>query len=207
MHLADESGPRRRRRGAELEAALLDAAWAELMEGGYTALTFAGVADRAGTSRPVVNRHWTAKADLVRDAIVRASARFPLEDPDTGSLREDTIALLEQLNGAFAMFAVAMTAQLAAYFEETGTTVAELRGSLIDERWAVIDAVTRRAIERREIDAAKLTPRIARLPYDLLRNETLMNLEPMSPDAIREVVDTIYLPLIARKRPGVKSAR
>ncbi|GAB3360893.1 TetR/AcrR family transcriptional regulator [Amycolatopsis echigonensis] len=207
MHLADESGPRRRRRGAELEAALLDAAWAELMEGGYAALTFAGVADRAGTSRPVVNRHWAAKADLVRDAIVRASARFPLEDPDTGSLREDTVALLEQLNGAFAMFAVAMTAQLAAYFEETGTTVAELRGSLIDERWAVIDAVTRRAVERREIDAAKLTPRIARLPYDLLRNETLMNLEPMSPDAIREVVDTIYLPLIARKRPGAKSAR
>ncbi|MFD5249940.1 TetR/AcrR family transcriptional regulator [Amycolatopsis sp. NPDC058340] len=208
MYLAGEAGPRRRRRGAELKAALLDAAWEELMERGYAALTFVAVADRAGTSRPVVNRHWATKAALVRDAIIRASDQFPLLDPDTGSLRDDTIALLEQLNDSFAMFAAAMTAQLAAYFEDTGTTVAELRASLIDQRWAVIDAVTRRAAVRGEIDEAKLTPRIARLPYDLLRNETLMNLEPMSPAAIQEVVDTIFLPLLVPKRRGkVRSAR
>ena len=31
--------PKRRRRGAELEKALLDAAWAELMESGYETMT------------------------------------------------------------------------------------------------------------------------------------------------------------------------
>ncbi len=166
------------------------------MERGYAALTFAAVAQRAGTSRPVVNRHWPSKDTLVRDAIARASDRFTLIDPDTGSLRDDTIALLEQLNGAFTMFAAAMTAQLAAYFEETGTTPAELRASLIDQRWSLIESVTRRAVERGEIDGAKLTPRIVRLPYDLLRHEVLMHLRPMSSSAIQEIVDTVFLPLV-----------
>ncbi|MEU4896370.1 TetR/AcrR family transcriptional regulator [Streptomyces sp. NPDC044780] len=197
MHLArSESTPRRRRHGAELRAALLDAAWEELMERGYAGLTFAAVAERAGTSRPVVNRHWATKDMLVRDAIGRASDQFSLVDPDTGSLRDDTIALLEQLNGAFTMFAVAMTAQLAAYFEETGTTPAELRASLIDQRWALIESVTHRAVERGEIDGAKLTSRIARLPYDLLRHEVLMDLRPMSSQAIQEIVDTIFIPVV-----------
>ncbi|MBL1121050.1 TetR/AcrR family transcriptional regulator [Streptomyces sp. 110] len=197
MHLASpEPAPRRRRRGAELQAALLDAAWEELMERGYAGLTFAAVADGAGTSRPVVNRHWATKAMLVRDAIGHASDKFPLTDPDTGSLRDDTIGLLEQLNGAFTVFAVAMTAQLAAYFEETGTTPAELRASLIDERWALIESVAQRAVERGEIDGSKLTPRITRLPFDLLRHEVLMDLAPMSAHAIQEIVDTIFIPLL-----------
>ncbi|CCB78233.1 MULTISPECIES: TetR/AcrR family transcriptional regulator [Streptomycetaceae] len=197
MHLAStDSGPQRRRHGAELEAALLDAAWDELMERGYSALTFAAVAQRAGTSRPVVNRHWATKDALVRDAITRASDRFSLADPDTGSLRDDTVALLEQLNGAFTMFAAAMTAQLAAYFEETGTTPAELRASLIEQRWSLIESVTRRAVERGEIDGAKLTPRITRLPYDLLRHDVLMNLRPLSSSALEEIVDTVFIPLV-----------
>ncbi|MET7795939.1 TetR/AcrR family transcriptional regulator [Streptomyces decoyicus] len=197
MHLtSSDPGPKRRRHGTELKAALLDAAWDELMERGYSALTFAAVAQRAGTSRPVVSRHWAAKDTLVRDAITRASDQFWLVDPETGSLRDDSIALLEQLNGAFTMFAVTMTAQLAAYFEETGTTPSELRTSLIDQRWSLIESVMHRAIERGQADGSKLTPRIARLPYDLLRHEVLMDLRPMSSSAIREVVDTIFIPLV-----------
>ena len=203
MHLASsDPGPARRRHGAELKAALLDAAWAELRERGYAALTFAAVAQRAGTSRPVVNRHWATKDALVRDALARASDRFELTDPDTGSLRDDTIALLEQLNGAFVMFAAAATAQLAAFFEETGTTPAELRASLVEERWSLIESVARRAVDRGEIDAAQLTPRVLRLPYDLLRHEALMNLSPMSSEDIAEIVDTLFLPLVSRAGSG-----
>jgi AcrR family transcriptional regulator len=197
MHLASPEPRPRRRRGAELQAALLDAAWEELMERGYAGLSFAAVADRAGTSRPVVNRHWPTKDLLVRDALGRVSDSFPLTDPDTGALREDTISLLEQLNGAFTMFAAAMTAQLAAYFEETETTPADLRASLIDERWTLIESVTQRAVERGEIDGTKLTPRITRLPYDLLRHQALMDMKPMPSQDIQEIVDTIYLPLIS----------
>lgn len=54
----------------------------------------------------------------------------------------------------------------------------------------------RRAIERGEIDPAKLTPRIAALPFDLLRAETMMTLRPVAAEVIEEIVDTIFLPLV-----------
>ncbi|TDD95840.1 TetR/AcrR family transcriptional regulator [Actinomadura rubrisoli] len=197
MHPASAQPARTgRRRGAELEAALLDAAWDELVERGYAALTFDAVARRAGTSRPVVNRRWAAKDALVRDAVARASDRFSLADPETGSLREDTIALMEQLNGAFVAFAAVMTAQLAAFFDETGTSPAELREYVVGARWALIESVVHRAVERGEADGSKLTPRVVSLPYDLLRHEVLMNMKPMSPAAVREVVDTLFMPLV-----------
>lgn len=197
MHPASASSPRaRRRRGAELEEALLAAAWAELTEKGYAALTFDAVARRACTSRPVVNRRWATKDVLVRDALEWASDRFVLQDPDTGSLRSDTIALMEQLNAEFSAFAAGMTAHLAAYFEETRSSPAELRETLLGTRWDLIEAVVARAVARGEVDRSKLTPRIVRLPYDLLRHEALMTLKPMTPAAIREVVDTIFMTLL-----------
>jgi len=52
------NGGTTRRRGAELEAALLDAAWDELQAVGYAGLTMEAVADRAGTSRAVLYRRW-----------------------------------------------------------------------------------------------------------------------------------------------------
>ena len=53
-----------RRRGTKLEDALLDAAWEELQEVGYTRLTMEAVAARAGTSKPVLYRRWPNRARL-----------------------------------------------------------------------------------------------------------------------------------------------
>ena len=65
----DEQPVARRRRGAELEQALLEATWAELTEVGYGALTFNAVAQRAGTSRTVVYRRWPTKRELTEATI------------------------------------------------------------------------------------------------------------------------------------------
>jgi hypothetical protein len=53
-----------------------------------------------------------------------------------------------------------------------------------------------RAIDRGEIAAARLTPRIVSLPTDLARHEVLMTFEPLSDEAIREIVDEVFLPLV-----------
>ena len=63
---ADSSG--RRRRGATLEKALLDATWEELVEKGYDGLTIESVAERAQTARAVIYRRWPSKPELVRAA-------------------------------------------------------------------------------------------------------------------------------------------
>src|SRR5579875_3696618 len=60
----------RRRRGAELEDAILSAAFAELVEVGYTAFSVEGVAARAGTGKASIYRRWPTKQHLVTDALL-----------------------------------------------------------------------------------------------------------------------------------------
>jgi hypothetical protein len=55
-----------------------------------------------------------------------------------------------------------------------------------------------RAVDRSDIDAGRITPRIARLPIDLVHHEMTMTLAPMTETALEEIVDTIFLPLLRR---------
>jgi hypothetical protein len=52
--------------------------------------------------------------------------------------------------------------------------------------------VLRRGVERGEIDPERLTPRIATVALDLLRHEILMTLQPVSEEAIAEIVDDFF---------------
>ncbi|MET7400217.1 TetR/AcrR family transcriptional regulator [Dactylosporangium sp. NPDC005572] len=187
--------PGRRRRGQELEDALLDAAWDELNEHGYAGFTIDGVAARAGTSRPVVYRRWPTRQELVRAAIGRALLRDRPAVPDTGSLRGDLVALLRYANEHRVRFAAVASVHLAGYYQETGTTLADLRDAFIGPGTAV-EVILRRAVERGEADPARLIPRIASLPFDLFRHHLLMTFRPLPDEAIEEIVDQIFLPLV-----------
>jgi AcrR family transcriptional regulator len=185
-----------RRRGAELETAILDAAWEQLLQGGYRDFTFESVAARAGTSRPVLYRRWADRADLLQATIRNSNGRNPIVVPDTGDLRADVIELLTRFSAARAGFAAVLSAQLAEYFHETGTSLADLRSVLRSGPRSGIQQVVDHATERGEIDPAALTERIIELPVTLLRHELLLNLAPVSPQAITEIVDDVWLPLL-----------
>src|SRR5215831_21356417 len=101
---------RQRRRGEELEAALLDAAWQELVETGFARLTMESVAARAKTGVAVLYRRWSNKDDLVIAAIRHYGNTHPVEIPDTGSLRDDMIALLSGASTARVSFVAIITA-------------------------------------------------------------------------------------------------
>ncbi len=188
--------PVQRRRGKALEDALLDAAWEELVEHGYAGLTFEGVARRAGTSRPVVYRRWATKPELVSAAVVHQGDVDNFTAPDTGSLRGDLVALLTEVNERRSGLITLMAVRLSAYFEETGTNLADLRLAFLGRRSGTMNVVFERAIARGEIDASRLTPRIAALPSDLFRHEVFMTLRPASLETIAEIIDTIFLPLV-----------
>ena len=84
-----------RKRDHSRDAPILDAALAVLAEAGYEGMTIDMVAARAGAARATVYRRWAAKADLVLAAAARLSETDVGLDhlPDTGSFREDVIAL------------------------------------------------------------------------------------------------------------------
>ena len=53
-----------------------------------------------------------------------------------------------------------------------------------------------RGIGRAEIAAEKLTPRLAALPFDLVRYQLVVQQQPLSAQDIEEIIDRIFLPLV-----------
>jgi len=188
-----------RRRGKALEDAVLDAAWCELVDGGYASFTMEAVAARAHTSRPVLYRRWPNRADLAVAAIRHILHKRPVHAPNTGNLRSDLIALLQQLSKNRALFAASISLQMNEYFSETNTSLADLRASVLQGDRSQLAIVLARGVDRGEIDRSKLTPRIASLLPDLLRHELLMTLKPIPNAVIKEFVDDIFLPLVRPK--------
>lgn len=187
---------KRRRRGAVLEAAVLDAAWEEIAEHGYETFTVDGVAARAGTSKTVLYRRWPSRADLAKAAIVRFLQQHPPHVPDTGSLREDVLAYLRETGKNREGSEIWLFAILAEFEKGTGTTFDELVQSVVPDHESVMSQIIRRAVDRGEVDPDRLSERIIRLPADLLRLEGIMAARPLSAESAEEVVDTMFLPLV-----------
>lgn len=191
----------RRRRGPELETALLEAAWTELTERGYAGFALDAVAQRAGTSTPVLYRRWANKRQLIEAALTHVGRVHRSPEPDTGTLRGDLVAVMRSANETHADLLAAMTALLGSFFDETGTSPAKLRNRILAGRDSLAETVFRRAAERGEVDARAVTPRIVALPFDLYRHEVMTTLRPVPDPVIDEIVDDIVLPLLVAARP------
>jgi len=93
--------PRGRPRDPRVEGAVLGAARDLLLERGYGGLTIAAVADMAGVGKGTIYLRWPDKESLVVGAL--AAAWTPIDDPDTGNLRDDLLAVMtgsmRELNG------------------------------------------------------------------------------------------------------------
>jgi AcrR family transcriptional regulator len=192
-----------RRRGAELEAAILDAAWEQLIAEGYEHFTIDTVAARARTSKPVLYRRWKTREDLLHAAVRhRGATGDPPPSPDTGTLRGDLLALLTRANSTRNPIAALMSSMLGSYYNQTGPTPAELRDAFLGERDSAVKQVVNRAVERGEIDPARLTPRIIDLPFDLARHEMMMTLKVVPDHVLRQIVDDIFIPLVTTQQPA-----
>ena len=188
---------RQRRRGEELEAALLTAAWEELAEAGFGRLTMESVAARAKTGVAVLYRRWPNKDDLVLAAIRHYGTSHPVDVPDTGSLRGDLIALIGDFSNARIGFATVMSAVFSGLLASTGLTPAEVREKLIVDRPLSSEQVFTRAQERGEIDLDSIPPAVLAMPFDLMRHDLLMTYKPIPEERVLAIVDDLFLPLVA----------
>jgi AcrR family transcriptional regulator len=187
---------RQRRRGEQLEAALLEAAWQELVR-----LTMESVAARAKTGVAVLYRRWPNKDDLVLAAIRHHGTTHPVDLPDTGSLRGDMIALLSSFSSARVSFAAIVSAAFSGLLASTGLTPAQVREKILADRPLQSAQVFARAHERGEIDLDRLPPAVLAMPFDLIRHDMLMTYTPIPPERILAIVDDLFMPLVATSRP------
>lgn len=195
----DTPRQRQRRRGPELEAALLDAAWDELVHVGFMKLTMESVAARAGTGIAVLYRRWANKDELVIAALEHYRTQHPVDLPDTGNLRGDLLAALTGMGTARAAFlAVAAAAAFSGLVSGTGLTPAQVRDRVLGEqRLTRVRALYRRAHDRGEIDLDRIPPAVLAMPFDLVRHDLVLDLQPLKPARISAIVDELFLPLVA----------
>lgn len=195
MALEDPAPKATRRRGAELENAILEAVWDQLSEQGYAGLTYEAVAARARTSRAVLYRRWPTRETLVRAAVRHLGARTPRISPDTGSLREDVLAILRHSNETRLGMWVVLSVQLAGFYAETGITPAQLRLDMIGDAPSPFRAAIARAVARGEARPG-LPERVLRVPFDLFRSEAILRLGKVPEEELVSIVDEVFLPLV-----------
>jgi AcrR family transcriptional regulator len=185
-----------RRRGSALETAILEAAWDELTEVGYGALTMEGVAARARTSRAVLYRRWPNRPELVVAAVRHHTEVAPMGVPDTGSLRGDVLALLRHMSVRVGEVAGIFSFLIADYFQEAGLPPAVLRERAVAGSQSEMSAILERAVARGEISPGRLSPRVCSLPVDLVRHDLIMTQRPVPDATLVDIVDKIFLPLV-----------
>jgi AcrR family transcriptional regulator len=213
--IADRSAPAprssTRRRGESLEAAIYDAALDQLARLGYSGLTMEGVAAAARTGKASLYRRWSHKDDLIVDALDSAMPHVG-EPPDTGSVRDDLVALL----GGTARFVTSSVgralqhsiltaerdADRDAAAEASCQAIHEIKRRVISRRQELIYAVLRRGVERGEVRPDAVNRWVVDVGPALLLSYCLGQGQPVPDSEVDAVVDEVLVPLIRPVPPG-----
>jgi len=194
-----------RRRGAQLEDAILAAAYDELVEVGYTAFSVEGVAARAGTGKASIYRRWPTKQHLVTDALlsqlptpVQCGVSFSADAlPDSVT----TVDALRRIatNIAQVMASPAGDAMRAVKCEALADP--DL-ARLVDERFQeprrqAMLALLRRGVERGEVRPEAVTELVADLLPAVLSFRVLMQRERITRRDVAAIIEQIIIPLVA----------
>ena len=167
-----------RRRGKVLETAIFDVVLQELAETGYVNFSIGRVAARAGTSKPVLYRRWPTRARLVYAALRANRPFFLSEVPDTGTVRGDLMVILHSVSNMVDDVSPEVIFGLIAELlhESDSSLFAEVH----EGNARIMAEVLTRGIGRGEIAPEKLTPRLAALPFDLVRYQLMVLQQPLS---------------------------
>jgi AcrR family transcriptional regulator len=168
-----------------------------LVADGYAGLTMDAVAAVAGVSKATIYRRWPTKGDLLV-SVVDAASDQTLDIPDSGSLRDDLVALLTSLSQVLAgPGGSASRALLGAMHDEAALAAAFRQGPMA--RWGdAFREVYGRAIARGEIaPESGMSLGAEAGPAILLLRWTISG-RAIDEDLAKHVVDDVMLPLLSR---------
>lgn len=190
-----------RKRGAALEDAILDAAFTELSEVGYTAFSVEGVAARAHTGKASIYRRWPSRVQLMLEAVTAhlptpAQCGFPMElaeDVSTAdALASIACAIIQVLDSPAGDVMRAVKCEAA--------TDPELARAIDEQfqapRRAAMLALLRRGVARGEVRPDAATPIVADVLPAVLTHRIILQREPIDAKVVTEIMEQVLLPLI-----------
>ncbi|KRM71813.1 TetR/AcrR family transcriptional regulator [Lacticaseibacillus brantae] len=189
---AQERAPRKT--NEELNTSIFSAAMMILNEEGYERVTFNNVAQRAGTSRAVLYRHW----DSVFELLLAAQAHFDEGKPETfanidfssRNLRANLINSLKHFDGS-QPFLRALLIELG----QNNPIVHQYFNQLHQQQLFIMERMLSAAQLAGEIRHT-VTDNIKQLPFDLLLYQAMVDQQPVTQTFIENLVDTVVLPAI-----------
>jgi AcrR family transcriptional regulator len=174
-----------------LEQAILDAAWGEVAEHGWSRFSVEGVAARTGTAKAVIYRRWRNRVELAEEMLRRAAAAATPALASSGDLRTDLVTFLESmsafLSGPFGSVARGVVCETSRPSQDSlfgGSRIIADVGEIVD-----------RAVERGDL-AGTPSALAVNVGHGLLMADFLQTGALPGSDAIAELVDTVWLPAL-----------
>lgn len=178
-----------RPRDARVDEVILEAAAAVLAEQGPAGFTVDAVAARSGCGKATIYRRWPSRAQLMLDTTNLATVL--MADPDTGSVRDDLIALGKHLRTKMRDTSVgpltAATIAEAAVNPETR----EMYAGFVAERRKISTLVLARGIERGEVRPDIDIDLVIDLVSGPVFNRVFMTQLPLDDAVLEATVDTV----------------
>jgi AcrR family transcriptional regulator len=185
-------------RGADREAAICQAVVELLNEISYESVTMDAVAARAKASKATIYRRWSNKGELVVEALQGMVLARDLPLPDTGSLRDDIIARIDQQMKDPVLASVNTAAlKVLVYAASSEPELAkEMRTSIRDSQLAAWQTLLHRAHARGELQQ-EVDPD---LMFEVIQGQfcarTGVEAGAVDDGYVEHVVDNVMMPVI-----------
>jgi AcrR family transcriptional regulator len=193
-----------RRHGPVLEAAIRDAVIGLVVEHGAGGVTMEAVAQRAGTSKPVLYRRWPDRSALLRAMLVPI-AQEAVPEADTGSYRGDMLAILRGWAQLFSGPLGAVMAAIVGGMPHDPELAAAFRDGVIAWRKEAMTTTLDRAVARGEVRRDVPFEVARELGQAMLWHRFLVTGDPITDELIEHVVDEILIPYTRATDDGAAS--
>jgi AcrR family transcriptional regulator len=189
-----------RKRGAALEDAILEAAYTELSEAGYTAFSVEAVAARARTGKASIYRRWPTRDELLLDAVCAY-----LPTPRECGMGEippgmTTADALRGVARAISTVMASPAGDVMRAIKCEAATDPELARAIDDRfqapRREFLVQLLRRGVARGEVRPGADTALVADVLPAVLTHRILLQREQITPKVISDIIEQIVLPLV-----------
>ena len=184
------------RRGEHVRRTVLSAAFDELVANGFDGATVAGVAKRSGVHETTVYRRWATRENLLVAALLDRSADA-IPAPDTGSTREDLLAIVREVI-AYVRSPTGMAVMRAAILP-VDDTYTGARHAFWARRMDALSPVVTRGIERGDLRADTDARLLLETLVAPIHGRLLLTGEPVDDELAERLVDQVLTGVAARR--------